>query len=224
MTDQLNSLPSLMGTTVQEIVSNAFRLGLTWRLRPGTVTVATSETSLEVRLDGDDTAVTVVSMIGSIAVGRRVYVITIPPAGNYAIGAVSAHFPGERIATTTRTSASAAFTAETLLDSVTANLVIGRIYRIVWHGRAQSTVADGYARARIREDSLTGTQLQLAQVITSPAAAQSFPLMMETQFTAISTGSKTFVATMARQAGTGNVSSFAATDTPTYLYVEYVSG
>ena len=93
--------PQLFGTGTKVMVENASRLGLTWRLRPGTVTEAISQDQLEIRLDGDEVPITVVSMIGSLPIDSRVYVITLPPAGNYAVGWVtglSGRFPGQRIA------------------------------------------------------------------------------------------------------------------------------
>lgn len=137
---------------------------------------------------------------------------------------VAGRIPGERIATTVRTVNVGTFTAETSIDTVTAALVTGRIYVIRWAGALFSSVADGSARGRIREDSLVGTQLQLRQIVTNTIASQAFPLAMEVEFTAVSTGNKTFAATCQRQTGTGNITCTAASDTPTYFYVDYVRG
>lgn len=125
---------------------------------------------------------------------------------------------------TTRTSNVGTFTAETQLDSVTASLVSGYTYRVVSAVAVQSSVADGYVRGRIREDTSAGTQIQSRQVPSTIAANQSQPLNMEVFYTAVATGSKTFVATAIRQAGTGNITATAASDTVSYLYVEFVSG
>ena len=78
--------PQLFRAGARALVENARRLGLTWRLTLGTVTAATNTDQLEVRLDGDTESITVLSMIGSHPIGARVYVISIPPAGNYCIG------------------------------------------------------------------------------------------------------------------------------------------
>lgn len=130
-----------------------------------------------------------------------------------------------RIATTTRTSSTSTFTAETVLDSVTGTLVSGRIYRVVYRSDIQSSVGDGYTRNRLREDNISGTQVQLKQVSTAAiTAAQGQGLDMEYLYTAVSSGSKTFVATGSRQAGTGNIQSNASATAPVYLYIEYVSG
>jgi hypothetical protein len=130
----------------------------------------------------------------------------------------------EHYVETERTATSASFTAETVVDSVTATLVNGRRYRITWMGKIQSTVADGYARCRIREDSILGTQRQSGQLPTNVAANQSFELAMTARYTATASGNKTFVFTAQRQAGTGNLSSFADPTAPTYFWVEPVPG
>lgn len=78
--------PNLIGVGAQSIAENASRLGLTWGLRPATVTTVTSPTLVQVRQDGDTENVFVVSLIGGVAVGDRVMTITVPPAGIYIVG------------------------------------------------------------------------------------------------------------------------------------------
>lgn len=129
-----------------------------------------------------------------------------------------------RLQTTTRTSNSGTFTAETSLDTVTASLTSGRRYKVVYLARIQSSVADGYTRGRIREDNVSGTQLVDGQMPTTIAANQSIILALECEYTAVSTGSKTFAATAQRQAGTGNLTATASATSPTLLYVEYITG
>ncbi|UVS81852.1 hypothetical protein [Actinokineospora sp. UTMC 2448] len=124
-----------------------------------------------------------------------------------------------------RTSASGTFTTtETQLDTITVPVVSGRRYKIVWNGQVQSSVADGYVRCRIRETSVTGTVLQIRNVGTTMAAGQSVPLHAEAFWTASSTGDAVFLFTAVRQAGTGNISSFAAGDSPVSFYVQNISG
>jgi hypothetical protein len=69
----------------QQVVADAKRLGLTWTLQNGTVT-ATSPT--RVQMDGDNVSIQVTSMIGPVGVGVRVYIIQVPPAGNFIVGFV----------------------------------------------------------------------------------------------------------------------------------------
>lgn len=78
--------PQLFRAGARALVENAKRLGLTWNLRMATVTDATTSGQVEVRMDGDLASISVTSMVGTVALGDRVYVITIPPAGNYIVG------------------------------------------------------------------------------------------------------------------------------------------
>lgn len=88
-----DAFSNLVGVGAESLVRNASRLGLTWRLRLATVTTGGVANFMIVRFDGDDGDVTVVSIIGSRVAGTRVYVITVPPAGNFVIGQVSADNP-----------------------------------------------------------------------------------------------------------------------------------
>lgn len=76
--------PELIGVGAKALVENADRLGLTWQLVLGTV--SQTNPSLQVILDGDSGAIGVVSMIGNLIVGQRVYIIQVPPSGNFVTG------------------------------------------------------------------------------------------------------------------------------------------
>lgn len=136
---------------------------------------------------------------------------------------VAGRIPGERIATEVLTSASSTFTAETQIHTVTAALVSGRTYSVTMITGILSTVAGDNVDTRIREDNTSGTILQqvrkdlLATNITEC-------IVLYAEYTAVATGNKTFVGTAARQAGTGNLSRNSGVNTPSYLFVEYVSG
>jgi hypothetical protein len=69
----------------KQVVADARRLGLTWTLQNGTVT---STSPIKVEMDGDNVSIQVASMIGSVSLGLRVYVIQVPPAGNFIVGFV----------------------------------------------------------------------------------------------------------------------------------------
>lgn len=75
-------------TGADQLITRARRLGLTWGLRPATVAapLATDPTMVTVTLDGDTTQVVVYSLVGLPAVGARVMVMFVPPAGSYIIG------------------------------------------------------------------------------------------------------------------------------------------
>lgn len=219
--------PDLFRAGARALVENARRLGLTWRLTLGTVTTATSTDQLEVRLDGDTQPITVVSMIGSHAIGTRVYVISIPPAGNYAIGWATGdnpRYPGERIATTIVSTDSSGFTnaAEVIIASVTAPLISGLTYRIWFWGGIQSTITGDELQTRIRENNAAGTQLSFNSTsITRASATGDWTATLEAQYTAVATEDKTFVVTGIRAVGTGT-GRIETAQKPALFYVEFV--
>jgi hypothetical protein len=84
MPDQTDSPQPIAATaTADALVQNAGRLGLTWDLKPGTVK---SVSPLAIAFDDDTVAVGATSMIGAIKSGARVYVMVVPPAGNFIVG------------------------------------------------------------------------------------------------------------------------------------------
>lgn len=138
---------------------------------------------------------------------------------------VAGRIPGERIATNIRTGDSSTFTTtETTVDSVTAALVSGRTYRVRWTVQWASSVANDDVAGRIREDNSTGTELAFGKVRSLDASSTGWSGWVEGEYTAVSTGNKTFVWTGVRFAGTGNCRAEAATTRPIYLYVDYISG
>jgi hypothetical protein len=132
-----------------------------------------------------------------------------------------------RIATTPRTSdTSTVTTTETVSDTVTASLVSGEKYRVRWVVGYTSSVASDTLFLRIREDNVSGTAISLvrATVPTTNGAGSRWVEAVEAEYTAVATGSKTFVGTYVRASGTGNVKVAADATTPTYLYVDLIVG
>lgn len=76
-----------VATLVAALTDNADRLGLTWTLSAGTVADPATPTVI---FDSDttSTAVPVVNLVALPLAGDRVYVVSLPPAGNYMIGRV----------------------------------------------------------------------------------------------------------------------------------------
>lgn len=222
-------LTNLVGVGIETLVRNAARLGLIWKLRLGTVqdNEGSSADFLAVRMDGDEQVIPVTSMIGAQAPDTRVYVITVPPSGNYAIGWVTGDFPrypGQRIATTIISTDSAGFTnaAEVIIASVTAPLIEGLTYKIWFWGGIMSTVTGDELQTRIREDNATGTQLSFnATSITRAAATGDWTATLEAQYTAVATGDKTFVVTGIRALGTGT-GRIETIQKPSLFYVEFI--
>jgi len=129
--------------------------------------------------------------------------------------------PGERIGTTINTANSAAITTvETIVDTVTVPLVSGRTYRITWAASILGTVANDQGIARMREDNVAGTTLQVVR-FKAPTAT-NYPLRMEAEFTAVATGNKTFVVCLLREVGT--LTRIGNATQPVYLYVDYIRG
>lgn len=80
--------PQQVNTGIEEVKENADRLGLTWALRPGTISAGTTATSnaCSVIMDGDTSPIPAFSMVGGVSAGLRVYVLRIQPEGSYIAG------------------------------------------------------------------------------------------------------------------------------------------
>jgi hypothetical protein len=84
-------------------------------------------------------------------------------------------------------------------------------------------VAADDAHFRIREDSISGTEIaSVAEDLT--VVGRQPRSTIEVEYTADATEDKTFVATLSRLAGSGNLHGDAAAAGPTYFYVDYVRG
>lgn len=78
-------VPQDVTAGVEAMIGEFDRLGARWRLRAATV-IAGSSTLQQVTLDGDSEPVPIISMVGALAVGSRVWCVSIPPSGTYVIG------------------------------------------------------------------------------------------------------------------------------------------
>lgn len=118
---------------VTELVRVADRLGLRWGLRPGTVVSVSlpyDPREASVRMDGDETAITVVSLVNDLALNDRVMVVWVPSAGQYAIGKLNAPSMGGAFAAAS-TSSTGTITAETVVLTIpSVTLRKGTAYRV----------------------------------------------------------------------------------------------
>lgn len=94
---------------IEAAIKDAIRLGLSWRLRPGTVggIGAADPESVPITVDGDNAPLLARSMVGSVALGQRVWCLQVPPAGIYVMGVIGARVlvPTSQIYTNTGSTA-----------------------------------------------------------------------------------------------------------------------
>lgn len=144
-----------------------------------------------------------------------------PAAGDPVI---LARMPGYRVATTVITSDSATFTTtETEVASVTASLISGVTYKVVFDGTFEVSSADSTLRAALRQDNVSGTQMDLVDLrLLQGVSATVQYVRIYAEYTASSTGPKTFVATGDLISGAGTANLNASSTIPSYLYVEVI--
>jgi hypothetical protein len=132
----------------------------------------------------------------------------------------------ERVATTILTADSSTWddTPEVAATSVTATLVSGQKYKIWFHGRASTDVANDTAGLRIREDAgVAGTQLGFTNHFMPTTTGNGFTTTVYAEYTAAASGSKTFSLTGQRTAGTGVAHRIrAAASSPAFLAIDKV--
>lgn len=93
MTDDeevVTEAPELIGVGAQAVTEQARRLGISWGWQPATVVTSSPLTA---QYDGDTVPIGMTSVIGTPAVGARVAVIFVPPAGNYIVGLLTGSAP-----------------------------------------------------------------------------------------------------------------------------------
>jgi hypothetical protein len=119
------------------------------------------------------------------------------------------------------TTSSGTFTAETVTDTITASLIAGEEYEVRWSGVWQSSVAGDVVNQQLREDSLTGARLCDGRVPCT-TANKAFSGFIRGYYTAVTTGSKTFVLTGVRDSGTGNITRAAVATSPSVMSIDQV--
>lgn len=197
---------------VTELIKSADRLGLTWGLRPGTVQLTTSPYSpreASVRMDGDDGTITVVSLMGDLFVGDRVMVMRVPPAGEYAIGALN------RAPSTIYTQAATTNTALIIAETVTftlpsVHLQLGTAYRVEGGNRIDAAGASS-ATFRLRKTNIAGAVVAISPTFFGVGLGISASAHWTSFITPASTMTTDFVYTMqATVAGSVSVGTATA--------------
>lgn len=122
-------------------------------------------------------------------------------------------------------SASIASTTFVAIASVTCQLVAGRTYRVKLVTHMMSSVTTDTTTLGLREDTAAGVEINGAAALPLVGSATAgVYYQVEGDFTAVATGSKTFVAVANRASGSGNVRREAAATRPTWLTVDYAYG
>lgn len=111
-------------------------------------------------------------------------------------------------------------TTETVTDTLVATLVAGLRYKVTLDCAYLSTVAADVVLPRIREDNVAGTILQGYRTCPLNPANAAVGFHIEAYYTATVSGSKTFVGTCIRSAGTGSITRFASGTLPANFAIE----
>jgi hypothetical protein len=111
-----------------------------------------------------------------------------------------------RVATSTWASDSGNITTtQTITMSMSPFLEDGKTYALFAYFRLSSSVAADVAICRLREDSITGTELAQGQFYIPTTSASGFGFMLYGEYTATADGAKTLVFTITRNSGSGNI-------------------
>lgn len=158
MTDETTEAPELIGVGVQATVETAARLGLTWQLKLATVTDASP---LQAIYDGDTAAVGMVSVVGTHVVDTRVYVLVVPPSGNFIIGQVVAQQVGQELVnftTLTQTTIAVTFPVPFLVvPKVFTEIQSGAGSTARWDSRATAVTTTGFTMFVYSNDPAAST-------------------------------------------------------------------
>jgi hypothetical protein len=140
--------PELISAGTQEMVTGARRLGLTWRMQLGTVF---SGDPLKVTVDGDTTPIGMVSTVGQLQPDDRVYVLAVPPSGNFVTGLVTPRHieigkTGVQVtpAATSFTQAVSFTTTFASIPVITIGIVSGNGETAQWNVRAINPSTTGF--------------------------------------------------------------------------------
>lgn len=160
-----SEIAQITASAVQQLSLDPQGLGLSWNLRIATVVNAVP---LYARFDGDATnpGLAMTSMVGPVGVEQRVYVLIVPPAGNFVVGFANSQFqsPFATLYSDVGTTASSAGseTAVTWTQQPSVQFGPGRIFRFILKtGIAQDTTTASISFIRIRQGiGTSGTLLE----------------------------------------------------------------
>lgn|SRR5512139_2053808 len=212
--------PQQVEDVAQAIKESPDRLGLALTIAACTVEGNSDPLAMSVRADGDSIAIPAVPVTAYAAVGARAYLMTSPDGAQWLLSRGMHRIDYEELTTGT-----GGFTAETIVHTVSFPGVAGRRYRIYVDTHMGSTVSTDTGNLRIRYDDLSGAELnsRFNVPITVTSSGGNY-MTLSGEFDATETQTYTFVATMQRGSGTGNVSLVAGATRPSVFAADYVSG
>ena len=217
--------PDLIGLGAQSIVDNAKRLGLEWTLRIATVLDGTNPLAVSATYDSDPASIDMTSMIGYLAGGQRVYVIAVPPSGNFIVGLAnwfdrSYYGIGNQTGTLGTTGVEAAIPLASWAEEPNVTVQVNQIVKVtVSIVLFPSAATNSVAAVRVRKGSVTtsGTQLYrwATQLVTQAASnSNSFSLIGYFKNTASVAVSTQLSITLQAIGGAASVSVFSDADFP----------
>ena len=221
----------LAAATTDAIVDRAKHLGLTWGLRMATVDDGSTASAVLATYDGDDVSIGMVSMVGPLSAGDRVYVLQVPPGGNFIIAApASSGFIGANTTdngtVATGTGTEQAIPSANWDNEPTFVFASAKMFKITVVGGAFNSLATAQAaNIRVREGAQTivGTVLGTWEHI-SPAgylgAAISFTYITYIKNSTASAVSTKLSLTIQRILGAGSYSLYGDATVPLSVAVE----
>lgn len=212
-------------TTVQAIIDNADRLGLTWDIKPATVSRAIPPA---VTVDGDTVSIGATSIIGRLALGQRVYVIIVPPSAVFVIGLAGEPF---RLLARGQRSAPKTGIAGTELGVVRVNTILpaGFTYRVSTNVLFVQSTLNELARIDLRirytsdhTDATTGGIVGvLDRFITDAGSGNTYGNLFFYYFAVADTQFSTLL-TVVRTTGAGTVTLSDSVNAGPSLFIEQV--
>jgi hypothetical protein len=143
---------------VGQLQERARALGLTWQLVKATVTDGTDPSNVLATVDGDSVPIGMASMIGTVPSGARVWVMQVPPGGNYITGLLNGPYSARQ--STTAVVSSVVFTG------IPAGL---RRLRVSYLARANNAVHAQMLFMRINADSTASYAYEFLQANNATA-------------------------------------------------------
>jgi hypothetical protein len=113
-------------------------------------------------------------------------------------------------------------TTETQVLNITAATVTGRTYRITATMPYDSSVVTDAYFLRIREDSVSGAEVQGRRISANVAGVTAFDATIEGEYTADANENKVFSVTIVRTSGTGQLNRTGSSAAPAIIYVDHV--